>query len=53
MRGELSERSAQDGLASDLYAQIIETKSKLVKSGNIRKDKFEKRGRRLDAAMRA
>ena len=39
MRGELSERSAQDGLASDLYAQIIETKSKLVKSGNIRKDK--------------
>ena len=53
MRGELSERSAQDGLASDLYAQIIETKSKLVKSGNIRKDKFEKRGRRLDVAMRA
>lgn len=39
MRGELSERSAQDGLASDLYAQIIETKSRLVKSGNIRKDK--------------
>lgn len=43
MKGELSERSAQDGLASDLYAQIIETKSKLVKSGNIRKDKkYEK-----------
>lgn len=39
MRGELSIRDNQDGLASDLYASIIEEKEKLVKEGKIRKDK--------------
>ncbi len=39
MRGELSERNLQDGLAAELYSNILETKAELVKSGRIRKDK--------------
>lgn len=39
MRGELSERKTQDGSALDLYTKILDTKSELVKAGNIRKDK--------------
>ena len=39
MRGELSDRRTQDGIAIDLYSKIIDTKTALVKSGKIRKEK--------------
>ncbi len=39
MRGKLTEQLSEDGNAEDLYAQIQEEKTKLIKEGKLKKEK--------------
>ena len=39
IRGELTEQLSEDGNAEDLYAQIQEEKTKLIKEGKLKKEK--------------